>query len=155
MNRTSLHGDGYAVGYVVGDMNGNVMEVGRIAAPMPDHACQWVRDNVPPVHVTHGSLLDLRSAFWATWRRLAAQGCKLVSDVAWPVEANFLSACVRDAAGARDFEGPYPLLDVAVMLDAHGEDPDQARPMIEGEIKHDPMHDAMASYRVLVRLNQQ
>lgn len=48
---TSLHGDGYAVGYVVGDMDGNVMEVGRIAAPMPDHACQWVRDNVPPVNV--------------------------------------------------------------------------------------------------------
>lgn len=62
--------------------------------------------------------VSLRETFWSLWERERARETQLWGDVCWPVEANFLSACVRAKTG-RKFKGPYPLLDVAPLWQAH------------------------------------
>jgi hypothetical protein len=73
-----------------------------------------VAENVPPLEVTSPTKQHLRNTFWHEWRRWADQGAVLVADCAWPVEANFLSACVKLNHAEREWQGPYPLHDLAI-----------------------------------------
>jgi hypothetical protein len=71
--------------------------------------------------------------------------------VPWPVEAHFLSECVADRPQEREWQGPYPLLDVASVRLAAGLDPLATVDRLPSELPaHDPLADSRQSARLLV-----
>lgn len=149
-----LHGEGFAVGVVVIGTSGTIYEEATFSCP-PDTATgeteghDWVMKNVPKLAHTADCPRHVRSQFWVGWDRWRRRGAKMVVDCGWPVEANFLSACVADDL-RRHWNGPYPLLEVASFLVAVGWDPLQESPRLDDEPLHDPLGDARQSARKLV-----
>jgi hypothetical protein len=159
-----LHGEGFAVGWVVVDGDtGEEMSQGILACD-PHHALptpgdedgwKWVIDNIPKNVFALNSCVrprQLRTLFWTQWQFWKGQGARLAADVPWPVEANFLSACIRDYPLVRGWEGPYPLIDVASVRLAAGFDPlaNEPRVGLLEEPPHNPQADARHSARQLV-----
>jgi hypothetical protein len=150
-----LHGEGFAVGFVVIDEIGAELECGLFSCS-PASASgfesdrQWVRENVPTMEITHDSPREVRRAFWACWRHWADRGSVMMADCGWPVEARFLSACVDDIGQDAAFQGPYPLLDVATLRAfARKVGVDVEIPRLSTELPiHHPTSDARYSARV-------
>jgi hypothetical protein len=150
-----LHGEGFAVGYVI-LLNGQEMDSGcwscpRVTAHGDMEGWKWVEAHVPDLLVTHPNTHALRSSFWHLWQEWQKTGALLVADCAWPVEARFLLACVDDDPETRTWQGPYPLHDLASIRLAAGLDPLASELRREDELPlHNPLADARQSARLLV-----
>ena len=148
-----IHGEGFAVGYVVIDSDGRELEAARIAcsphtARGNDEGRQWIAENCPKIPADFTDPQGVRASFWGAWQRWKAQGALLVADCAWPVEARFLIDCVDDAEG-REWQGPYPLHDVATARLCKGRDPLATVDRLSNELpQHDPLADARQSARL-------
>lgn len=151
-----LHGEAYAYGYIVHDQDRRVLEVGRHACPMElatglaaDR--DWCEANIAALDITVPTPWMLREAFWKTWLEWRVKGAVLAADCSWPVEANFLTACVRDASnGERNWEGPYPMLDISTLAYAVGLNPTLSHSRNKDELPHhDPLADARQSARLM------
>ena len=151
-----LHGEGFAYGYVLYE-DGTEIGMGAVACP-PTAArgdaddLKWVQENVrlPVNAVPVSTPREVRESFWQLWEGAKAEGFELWTDCGWPVEANFLSACIADDPQARKWAGPYPLLDVANIIKAAGRDPLATTPRLPSEEPaHDPLADARQSARLL------
>lgn len=154
-----LHGEGFAVGYVVIDPKEGQKEYGIFAcypvlAQGTDADRKWVSENVAihPADYNMDSTERVRNAFWTTWKRWKGKGASLAAEVCWPVEANFLSACIADDPEQRRNDGPYPFYDIASIRAAAHFDPLQTEERIsELEIPaHNPLADARQSARLLL-----
>lgn len=155
-----LHGEGFAVGAVVVDtLNGATLDEFYAASETSEpllmanpETLGWLEANVlPHLWPTHEHTREVRDAFWQFWRTWAGRGAKLLADCAWPVEARFLAACVDDDAESREWQGPYPLLDLAPILWAQGIDPTGAFDRTPSELpQHHPLNDARQSARLLL-----
>ena len=151
-----LHGDGFAVGAVVINLeSGEILDRFEARANIPGEVDSWVAENVLPnlegMDITHDNLTDLRTAFW-TWFQTAKEDSLIFADVGVPVESRFLAACIDDAVEERQWGGPYPLHEVATILLAAGENPDVNREeYVADEItdrtvrKHHPTWDSEVS----------
>ena len=153
-----LHGEGFAVGYVVVDSQGSELASGRFACG-PEHASgtdedrAWIEANVPPIPATHDTPAEVRERFWEAWATWKKLGAVMVADCGWPVEARFLAACVDDYPAARTWEGPYPLHDLASVALVVGDDPLAERHRRPNELPaHDPLADARQSARLLLEM---
>ena len=150
-----LHGEGFAVGWVVIDDSGaRVAE--RMYACDPEQARgtytshDWVHQNVAIDKITHPSTAEVRAAFWIDWLHWRGEGAQLWADCAWPVEARFLIACIEDNHGSREWNGPYPLHDIATLALAAGSDPLKTWNRNPDELPaHSPLMDARQSARIL------
>lgn len=151
-----LHGEGFAVGYVVVNERGERLEDGYSACP-PNSAIgggegrAWVAANVPPLESFVGIPKDVRDRFWGTWQYWREKGAVLVADCAWPVEARFLIACVDDDPDSRTWGGPYPLHELASFMAAAGLDPMATYDRLPDEPQHHPLGDARQSARMLIK----
>lgn len=151
-----LHGEGFAVGWVVVDDAGHVHHENLLSCPPKtavgtplNHA--WVEANVPALPITHCTPQHLRQDFFEAARHWLGAGALLVADCAWPVETRFLSACIDDAVSLREWLGPYPLHELASVLLARGLDPLEQRYRLDSELpKHNPLCDARQSARLLL-----
>lgn len=151
-----LHGEGFAFGYQVTVHDTPVAEHAAHCSPRLAHGTpqdlKWVLDNVPAkLERSHAraSPREVRDDFWECWMREKNLGTLLMADVGWPVEANFLSACIADDQSNRHWHGPYPLLDLSSILWTRGINPLQTQPRQSGEhMVHDPLHDARQSARI-------
>lgn len=151
-----LHGEGFAVAFVVVTADGDELDRARFACD-PNFAQgssedrRWIAENIPPIPVTHPTPHHVRDAFWSAWQVLKARGAVLVADCAWPVEARFLAACVDDYPSSHKWGGPYPLHDVATARLAAGLDPLATTDRLPSEEpKHDPLADARQSARLFL-----
>lgn len=156
-----LYGKGFAYGFVVVDEAGNRLEQGietysswikRSAADLLPHET-WVLENVVPVLPpdTCDSLQVVRDRFWILWMRWKKQGAYLVADCPFPVESNFLKDCVRDDLIIRQWDAPYPLLDVASVMYKAGMNPMTFYNLEADEMpKHNPLCDARQSARLFL-----
>lgn len=116
---------------------------------VPDSTIQnpWVRENVLPHLGNARPFKDEKSlleAFWAFWEgQKECCGGVALCDVPCPVEANVLRKCI-ELDRTREYEGPYPLFDLASMLAAKGIDPDASRDKLACSIsgKSFRQHDA-------------
>lgn len=153
-----LHGEGFAVGFVVVDMGGHEHAAATIhcepcVASGDAEGHNWVSENVPKsmpgILKPHPKLV--RDSFWKQWRYWQEQGAVLAADCPWPVEARFLNQCLFDAGSGRDTQGPYPLIDVASVLLAKGINPLGTFDRLPNELpKHNPECDARQSARLLI-----
>lgn len=158
-----LHGGSFAVAWVVIDKHGAIQEE-EVFSVEPEYVCgcgdssndrAWVKENVPPIKVTHSDERDMRNAFWDKWIEWKEKGALLVADCPWPVEARFLSRCIDDNHKERCWDGPYPFLDLASILFALGMDPIGTFPRKPNEEPaHHPLADAKQSARILVEVLQ-
>lgn len=148
-----LHGVGFAVGAVVVDVDGKVLEEFYDACdPRPlepiarPEDVLWLRTNCYPALMppTVATPRAVRDAFWAFWRTWADKGAELWADCGWPVEARFLAACVDDDT-SRWWMGPYPFHEVAEHVGTG------THPRLPNELPiHNPLNDARQSARLLV-----
>lgn len=147
-----LHGEAFAVGWVVVDSNGREKTSGCIAcdpvfAKGNDDDRAWVADNIPPLPITHNTPAEVRAAFWQVWQHWRQQGARLLCDCGWPVEARFLAACVDDIGVTSHGLGPYPLLDVSTLDLLLGGDSTEPTARTKNAYAHHPEHDARRSAR--------
>lgn len=150
-----LHGEGFAVGGGVFDKYGTRLNAFLFACPTEGIEADkedkdWVNDNVPVFEITHRSPKQVRDAFWEVYEenKKLFPDLLLVAECPWPVETNFLSACIKDDP-TRKWEGPYPLIDLASMMFAVGMDPMEPLERNEYELPvHNPQADAYLTARV-------
>lgn len=149
-----LHGEGFAVGGGVFLENGALRWGFCLACPIDEAEGliadrQWVKENIPVLALTHHGTKGLRMDFWKYWEKAKRGGSIMAADCLWPVEANFISACIRDDA-QRLADGPYPFLEIASFLQAAGMDPIGTYNRTSSELpKHNPYCDAVQSARIL------
>lgn len=147
-----LHGEAFAVGICVVDLTGQERAAALFGKRYQE--CKgthgnfdWLKDNIPEMKFPPG---DLCEGFWNLWEYWKNKGAVMAADVPWPVEAAFLSRCINTNHGAREFNGPYPLIDVASVLFTCGYDPLATYPRLENETPaHNPLADARQSARLL------
>ncbi|MFT4235801.1 MAG: hypothetical protein QM607_12490 [Microbacterium sp.] len=150
-----LHGEGYAVGYVV-IHNGQEVESGMFAclcgmAEGVDSDRLWVYENIPALQPNSPDPFTVREKFWRRWVEWKAKGALLAADCAWPVEARFLAACVDALPDDRRFAGPYPLVEISTWMMAAGHDAMKDYARTDRELpKHNPLADARQSARLLM-----
>lgn len=150
-----LHGEGFAVAYVVVTDQGEELDSAVIACPrsmasgsVDDR--EWVNDNVPPIPPTVKTPQEVRAAFFSAWTEEKSRGARLVADCGWPVEGRFLTACIDDDP-SRKWDGPYPLLDLSAALFSRGVNPLEDRERLPSELpKHDPLADCRQSARLFI-----
>ena len=152
-----LHGEGFALGCVVLDTTTHTIIREFHFHSDPDKAegkqddRVWVFNNVPYAPANCNEPKDVRDLFWSFWTEWKELGAALLADCAWPVEARFLLACIADDPVARNWEGPYPLYDLAPMLLVLGDDPLATVERLPDELPaHNPLNDARQSARLLV-----
>lgn len=145
---TSLYGEGFAVGGVIMTSHGEITErfYARCEAETP--YSDWVTTNIIPSlpPITHATPREMRTAFWQWMRGHMTSGAEVWADIGTPVESGFLRQCVADDS-AREFEGPYPLHEIATALAIVKIDPDVDREVLAGVSgpKHNPVWDAEVS----------
>lgn len=163
-----LHGQAFAVGGVVLDTRSgttsqdfafhvNFADINSYATH-PEDDRKWVEENVTihPKSVDAINIYNLYEVFWALWKNIKStagitgKSIAMAADCAWPVEAKFLLECVNRDKRTRNWEGPYPLHDIASFLTAAGLDPMHEFPRQENELpKHEALADARQSARLL------
>lgn len=148
-----LYGEGFAYGAVVFDEQGLEISYSQLCC-LEGIQDQWVKENCLP-YLTDlpkaESRQRVRQSFWRFFMKWKEQ-CHVFSDVVYPVDAQFLRQCAQENDGAWD--APYPLLDVASIMFACGEDPLADGALYTG-IKgnaHHPLYDARVSAHKLLRL---
>ena len=151
-----LHGEAFAVGYVVTDEFGGEVG-GAMYGCSPDSARgtaqnrAWVAENVPSVAGGCSSPAEVRAKFWEDFKFWHEEGdLEVWADCGWPVEARFLIACIEEDHRWREWSGPFPLHEVASVLLAAGMEPLKTYDRMRDELPvHDPLKDARQSARLL------
>lgn len=139
--------------------------VDEIVLRLPDTEVtnEWVRGNVLPaltnLPVTHSNYADMLAAFAAFYLKYRSQETEFICHVGFPVETGLL----RDMYSLGligEWDGPFPLHDLASVLLAKGFDPTSADAYIAAkEIKlqhhgqtHDPLYDCEVAARAFIDL---
>ena len=154
-----LHGEGFAVSWLVLDMHAGGVVEEKTYACNPELASgseadrQWVEANVPTLFSNCKTPAEVRSNFWTAWLFWRTQSARLAADSTWPVETNFLSACVHDVGTEAYFTGPYPLIDIDAIATATGLLGKDELIRNENELPaHDPSADTRFSARRLITM---
>jgi hypothetical protein len=161
-----LHGQTFAVAGGIYDINGNAVPGSEFifdCGPHPGMAVpgrekedlEWVEANVV---TREGAVLcatpnEVRHKFWQLWQMAKAgfPGILMFVECGWPVEARFLLECIGDDPLTRNWEGPYPMHEIASVMLAAGMNPMETYERLPEEMPpHEPLADARLSARLLV-----
>lgn len=119
---------------------------------------QWVRENVIPVLgdyeqvETEEELLD---CFWSFWMKYKEK-TYCIADVPFPVESRLFLKCVETDRERRQWDAPYPLLDLSSMLYFAGIDPLKSRDQLSTKkgMGHNALDDVDTSVRIWKKLHE-
>lgn len=141
----------------------NGVETGRFLArcPIEGETNPWVKDNVLPkmvdIEQTHNSYSEMLKAF-AEFYLANKQDAFIIVHMGVPVESRLFTD-MHQMGFIGDWDGPYPLIDVAGMLLQAGEDPTSVdayanKYAIEvGENNtHNPLYDSEVTAKVFSHL---
>lgn len=160
-----LWGQAFAIGALVYNEKG--VEIARFVGrcPIEGKVDEWVEKNalpqmtaIPVSHKNYDELLADFAKFYLANKKLEAD---IVVHMGVPVEAKvFIDAHKKGLIG--DWDGPYPLHDVAGYLAQAGEDPTTCdgyvrkyKLVLSGEYAggtHNPLYDSEVAARVLMHL---
>lgn len=112
----SLHGEGFSFGVVVSDRQGNIIDTFQLLSTEKlDLCCDFVKTNILPFLLDVPRCktnLELRNTFYEFYMKYKDES-DIYSDCNYPVETNFLEAVCKDDLENRQWNMPYPLLDIA------------------------------------------
>jgi hypothetical protein len=120
-----LYGKFLSVAALVTDKNGTEVDsfYGAVKLTSKDISNEWVKENVyhslGNAHIIFDSERDLLEAFWSFWLR-HRENADCISYVPYPVESRLFIACVVADTVGRQFLAPFPLYDLATLLEAKG-----------------------------------
>lgn len=155
-----LWGQAFSIAAIVYD---NGVEVSRFIGrcPIEGETNPWVKDNVLPkmedIPVSHSSYDELLKAF-AEFYLANKADANIIVHMGVPVESSLLKdAHSRGYIG--DWDGPYPLIDLAGNLQQAGENPTSVDGYVskyglevaEGN-SHNPLYDSEVAAKVLMHL---
>lgn len=161
-----LYGQGFAVGYVVIKSNDKtILDQDYFACPsdealgtMANHS--WIEENVlpflPPANCK--SPEEVRSRFWERFqgwqnspdlKRWGEDKFSLFADCGYPVETNFLNKCVMDNEPEYQWNGPYPLQEIATVRTLLGLDPTLSYELPKDK-RHNPVEECLYIAPLLV-----
>jgi len=146
-----LHGDAFAVGAVVMDSNGVMIDEFTARTKINGQVNPWVEKNVLPVvqdmPLTHTSEKDLREAFWKWFVSAEETADYVLVGNGYPVEYRFLMKCQEANLEERYWQHPFPILDLFSLLIQIGDKSSKSK--LLGEIinehklmLHNPLDDA-------------
>ena len=159
-----LFGRTFAVGAVVADRDGNILDKFEMKSTGAEKEVKswWVKENVIPHIATMPkcrSIYTLYDEFYKFYLR-NKNTCEIYSDCNFPVETNFLSDVAKQDINNREFNMPFPLLDIAtpenISIDRveHFEKKNAdyicQSPATRKLRKHNPLDDAVASLCLLL-----
>lgn len=163
LETNGLHGTAFAVGAVVMDAKGTVLDSFTARCPLTHDVDPWVKANVFPVikdmPVTHNDQKTLRHDFWQWYLQAEPNSDYVLVSNGYPVEYRFLLQCQEDDLETRYWQHPFPILDLTSILLATGHDP-SAKSRLVTEIicdgkfaRHHPLDDAkvaaLAAFKAL------
>lgn len=151
-----LHGEGFAAALAIADSEtGRVLEFSYFGCPSEtargtDEARAWIEEHVVPYLPSPnlGTPYEVRQGFWeyyTDWRVKAKSqgvGFSLWADCGFPVEDRFLLTCIDDSLVTREWEGPYPLQEIASIRTKLGLDPVLAYDLPPEE-RHNPVSETI------------
>lgn len=159
-----LHGEGFAVAGGIYDADGKVIrefayhcDSSLAKGELEDR--QWIKQNVT-IHkssIEQANPFLVRERFWNDWMHAkGAFQAQMFVECGWPVEAAFLEACIKDFPVSRNWDGPYPMHEIASIMVAAGMDPMASYDRLPEELPaHEPLADARQSARLLtIALNK-
>lgn len=114
-----LYGKAFCFSAVVADKKGNLIDSLTLKTDI-EISVDWVKENVLPSLKgikTVESLEVLRNKFYNFYLKYK-DNCDVYSDCNYPVETNFLSDVAKDNLTERQFNMPYPLMDVCNFVDS-------------------------------------
>lgn len=120
-----LYGKFLSVAALVADRNGNEVDsfYGAVRVAAEDINSEWVKENVfsclsnaELFFDDEGSMLE---AFWSFWLRYR-ECADCVAYVPYPVESRLFIACVKENHAERQLLAPFPLYDLATLLESKG-----------------------------------
>ncbi len=158
-----LHGQAFAVAGGVYDINGRAerefayhtsTDLASAVFGREDEDRHWIDQNVTIREVSNLmiSVRRLRLEFWKEWADAKADypGVLMFVECGWPVEARFLLACIEDDCPERNWDGPYPMHEIATLMLAAGMDPMATYDRRFAELPaHEPLADSRLSARLL------
>ena len=110
----------------------------------------WVRENVFGKMGNYESCDDeteLLERAWSFWMKYA-ETSYAVADVQYPVEARLFRKCVEKKPKERQWNAPFPLLDLSTVLFWEGYDPLINRLELQKEIDKTEVHNALIDAKV-------
>jgi len=157
-----LWGPAFSIGALVFDESGK--ETARFVGRLPNSVVtdSWVRENVLPkmenIPVTHETYESLLADF-AEFYLANKSDAEIIVHMGVPVESNLLRD-MHSQGCIGDFDGPYPLLDVAGELAQAGEDPTSVDSYVNkwGLVApdfgstHNPLYDSAVAAMVHIHL---
>lgn len=152
----SLHGRAFAVGaIVVNKRTGVIIDQFQLKCTeiMPA-ANEWVKANVIPVLVDmpeceHAP--EFRERFWLFYKKYC-DNSDVWGDCIFPVETNFLSWIAKDDLPNREFMMPYPLNDLAAMVNISKNRIEECGESMSWLRPHHPIDDCIASTTLLLAM---
>lgn len=96
-----LHGEGFAVGWVIVDDEGQVIKSGYEACEPRGPIDPWVKENVLPSLpiATQPNVETVRALFWAAWEEAKAGGASQARFIKWVNNHNhswYVNYCISD-----------------------------------------------------------
>lgn len=142
----SLFGEGFAVGAMVADPQGNEIETFELLSTYGRlNTNEWVTKNVLP-HLTqmptYQTNQQLRNQFYSFYCK-HKNTCDIWADCCFPVETNFLKEIVADDPEHRQQLMPYPLKDISTLISINIDRTETCN--IPNLRKHHPLDDCRAS----------
>ena len=128
-----LYGQAFAIGAIVTE---NGKEVARYTGrcPIEEKIVPWVKQNVLPkirgIKENLASYKDLLNDFYRFYVN-NKEAADIITHISYPVETKVMRDMIELNLKERAQNSPFPLIDVAGVLIAKGEDPKSAEDYIE------------------------
>ncbi len=154
LETNGLHGDAFAVGAVVMDAKGKILDQFTGRTKIIGQVDPWVEKNVLPaikdMTITHRNHNDLREAFWKWFLPAESASDYVLVSNGYPVEYRFLIQCQEENLEERYWQHPFPILDLFSLIIQAG-DVSSIKAKLRSEmaqenlLPHNPFHDAITS----------
>lgn len=142
------------IGVIVADESGMEIDSLYIGRKFDQNEIktQWVRENVIPVMGEYQEVETERKLlehFWSFWMKYH-ENSYCIADVPFPVEYRLFERCVEAETEFRQWDAPYPLLDLSSILYAADIDPLEPRKDLIREKKE--MHNALEDVKTSLEI---
>ena len=153
LESNGLHGKVFAVGAVVMDADGQVLEEfsGRTEIDKPVDA--FVAENILPVlkdmPITYKTADELRESFWQWYIKIEPSADYVIVNNGYPVEYRYLIQAQETDLDKRYWQHPFPILDLSSLLIIAGLDKKTVKQRVSEKFGnevvgslHHPLYDA-------------